>query len=100
MAYCPKCSKVLDEAAVVCPHCGYDFPAGNPNPRRGFAYSSLANVALFIGILAAGFGCLATVFISLEALWNGHWFTALVAGPIAFFLQLAMLVVFIRVQRL
>jgi hypothetical protein len=100
MAYCPKCAGVLDTAAVVCPHCDYDFPAGNPNPGRGFAYSPLANLALFVGMFATGFGCLAAVVVSIGALFDGHWFTALIAGPFAFFLQLAMLVVFVRVQRL
>ena len=100
MAFCPKCAGALDVAAVVCPHCGYDFPAGNPHPRRGIAYSPLANVALIVGIVAAGFGCLMSAIATVYALANAEWLTALIVGPLAFFLQLAMLVVFVRVQRL
>jgi hypothetical protein len=99
MAYCPKCDVPLDTNAVVCPNCGYDFPPGNP-VSRGIAYSPLANLALLIGIIAAGFGCLVTVIATVRALLNAEWGVALVVGPLAFFLQLAMLVVFVRVQRI
>jgi len=100
MAYCPKCAGVLDLGAVVCSHCGYDFPPGNPNLRRGIVYSMLANIALFVGIVAAGFACLLAVITTISGLFNAEWMTALVYGPLAFFLCLAMLVVFVRVQRM
>ena len=100
MAFCPKCQGVLDAAAVACPHCGYDFPPGNADPRRGIAYSPLANLALVVGIVAAWLGCAAVVIASVGALMSGQWVAALVVGPLAFFLQLAMLVVFVRVQRI
>jgi hypothetical protein len=100
MAYCPHCAGVLDSGAVVFPHCGYDFPPSNPNPRRGIAYSFLANVALFIGTVAAGFGCLAAVIAVVSGLMKGDLMTALIHGPLTFFICLAMLVVFVRVQRL
>jgi hypothetical protein len=41
-----------------------------------------------------------TVIALAGALMNGQRLTALVVGPLAFFLQLAMLVVFVRVQRI
>ena len=100
MAFCPKCKGVLDAAAIACPRCGYDFPPGNPDPRRGIAFSPIANLALIVGTVAAGLGCGAAVIASIAALINGQWVTALVLGPLAFFLQLAMLVVFVRVQRI
>ncbi len=100
MAFCPKCSGVMDTAAVACPHCGYAFPPADPNPRDGLAYSPLANLALIVGILAAGLGCVVAVIGTIIALVTGQWGTALVVGPLAFFLQLAMLVVFMRVQRI
>jgi len=100
MAYCPKCAGVLDSGAVVCPHCGYDFPPGSPDLRRGIADSLLADIALFVGMVAAGFACLVAVIGSVSGLINAEWMTALVYGPLAFFLCLAMLVVFVRVQRM
>src|SRR5713226_1542284 len=99
MAFCPKCKGVLDTAAVACPHCGYDFPPGDPDPRRGIAYSPLANLALVVGTVAAGLGCAAAVIASVSAVINGECVSALLLGPLAFFLQLAMLVVFVRVQQ-
>src|SRR5262249_33099807 len=100
MAYCPRCRGVLDVAAVVCPHCGYDFPPGDTALRRGLAYSRLANLALVVGIVAAGFGCAVAAVSSVIALLRGEWSLALIAGPLAFFLQLALLVVFVRIQRI
>jgi hypothetical protein len=103
MAYCPKCRGVLDAAATVCPHCGYDFPLGGPEPaapRRDFAHSTLANIALIVGMIAAGFGCAGAVLGFVVSLSNGEWVNAFFVAPLAFFLQLAMLVVFVRVQRI
>jgi hypothetical protein len=91
MAICPSCQEVLQAAPVACPHCGYDFTPGNLDPRRGIAYSPLADLALVVGIVAAGLGCIAALIASVVALMNGQWSTALVVGPLAFFLQLAML---------
>jgi hypothetical protein len=102
MAFCPNCRGVVDAAAVVCPHCGYDFPLGGPDPitpRRDLAHSTLANIALIVGIVAAGLGCIAAIVGGIVSLVNGELFTAIVVRPLAFFLQLAMLVVFVRVQR-
>jgi hypothetical protein len=89
----------MDAAATVCSHCGYEFPPHDPDPRRGIAYSRLADMALFVGSLVAGLGSIGAIFTTIFAIINGEW---LMAGqaPIAFFLCLAMLVVFIRVQRL
>jgi hypothetical protein len=100
MAFCPNCQGVMDAAAVACPHCGYDFPPASADPRRGIAYSPLANLALVVGIVAAGLGCAVAVLAAVAALLNGQWSNALVVAPLAFFLQLAMLVVFVRVQRI
>jgi hypothetical protein len=103
MAYCPKRRAEINAAATVCPHCGYDFPLDGPEPftpRRDFAHSTLANIALIVGMIAAGFGCAGTVLGLFVSISNGEWFNALVICPIAFFLQLAMLVVFVRVQRI
>jgi hypothetical protein len=103
MAYCPKCRGVLDAAATVCPYCGYDFPLGGPEPappRRDFAHSTLANIALIVGMVAAGFGCAFALIGVVVSLLRGDWAKALIEHPLAFFLCLSMLVVFVRVQKI
>lgn len=99
MAYCPKCSGTLDADSVVCPHCGYDFPSGSPDHRRGIVYSPLATLALATGTVVAGLGSATAVFVSVEALLNGKRSIGLFWGPLAFFLLLAQMVVFVRVQQ-
>ena len=84
---------------TVCPHCGYDFPNAAGPRKEGVAYLRLADVALIVSTIAAGFGCLAAVGAGVVALVEGDW-RGLVASPIAFFLQLGLLVVFIRIQDL
>ena len=98
MAYCPQCNGVLDARAVACPQCGYDFPPP-AEPSRGLAYSRLADVALFVGMVVAGLGAAASVVGSVVAMLNGEWLIGLVICPLTFFLKLALLVVFVRVQR-
>jgi hypothetical protein len=98
MAYCPRCKKEMGATEAICPHCGYDFPLEGKSRRRGLAYSSLAQIALLVGIVAAGLGSLVAAIATITALWHGDWFSGLVVGPLALFLQLAMLVVFVRVQ--
>jgi hypothetical protein len=102
MAYCPKCNGEMGQQDLVCPHCGYDFP---PEPERmpertGIAYSAWADVALHVGGVVTAIVCVFTAFGSVVALFSGEFAKGLIAGPIIFFLSLAMLVVFIRVQRL
>ncbi|MCX7396388.1 MAG: zinc ribbon domain-containing protein [Planctomycetales bacterium] len=74
MAYCPECKGEMSATEIVCPHCGYDFPASgyNRNTRGGFASSAIA---------------------------QGQFMNGLLVYPIACLLQLGMLVVFIRVQQ-
>ena len=98
MAFCPKCNGPMEMGEVACPHCGYDFNSGPRLRREGIAYTPLANFALLVGTLAAGLGCLVAVTGSIAGLFQGEWITSLVVCPLAFFLQMAMLVVFVRVQ--
>lgn len=102
MAYCPKCKGEMSATAVVCPHCGYDFPnvtPAGPQPKDGIAYTPLADLALIISTIAGVVGCCGAVFAMILLLFSGQFFTAIVVAPIAFFLQLGMVVVFLRVQR-
>ena len=99
MAVCPKCSAAMGAMDVACPACGYDFPE-DPVPRReGFAYSSFADVALIISMVAAGLGCAAALFFAVVSLLMGSFRDSFV-GFIAFFGQLGMLIVFMRVSDL
>lgn len=99
MAFCPKCSGVMEGTAILCPHCGYDFPM-EPESRRGIAYSPRANIALIVGIVAAGLGCAGSTIAAIVALVNEQLLTAFFIAPLAFFQQLALLVLFVRVQRI
>ncbi|MDB5340879.1 MAG: hypothetical protein JWN70_6498 [Planctomycetaceae bacterium] len=103
MSYCPECKGEMGAAEIVCPHCGYDFPAPptDANSRKdGIAYSFLADIALTISMIAAGVGCFVAFTVAIVSLLRGDLIAALVVAPIAFFLQLGMLVVFLRVQNI
>lgn len=102
MAYCLKCKGEMPTTAIECPHCGYDFSESPVTERvpTGFPYSRLSEVALVVASIVAGIGCVLSVLFGLVALWERHdWMTGLVWCPIAFLYQFAMLVVFIRIQR-
>ena len=104
MAYCPKCKAEMATTAIECPSCGYDF-SDQPMTARiptGFPYSRFAEVALVVASIVAGFGCVLSVYLSFVALYlerERDLMTGLVWCPIAFLYQFAMLVVFIRIQR-
>ncbi len=102
MKYCPKCKGDMFDRDAVCPHCGYDFP---PEPdsaaeRSGIAYSVWAEIALMVGAVAAGLFCLLCVVGSVLAIFQGEFIRGLFIAPLCFFLSLAMLVVFLRIQKL
>ncbi len=101
MAYCPECKGELAATATECPHCGYDFHRSEEaalEKRRGFAYSTLADVALLVSMIAAAIGSGLAVLGTVVSLLNAQWLYGLVLGPLAFFLQLGMLVVFLRMM--
>jgi uncharacterized membrane protein len=100
MAFCPKCKGVMDGMALVCPHCGFDFPSTDNERRNGIEFSRLADVALAVATLVAVVGCAAAIIGVPIAIVHGQWLAALIGCPIAFLYQLAMLVVFVRVGKL
>src|SRR5690242_14418445 len=69
-------------------------------PPGGFAYSGLAGAALAAGAVGAGLGCVLIVVWSVAALASGQVGYALLVGPLGFLMQLAMVVVFLRVKDL
>jgi len=101
MAFCPECKGSMGPTEVACPHCGYDFPdVQNPIPQRtGFAYSGLADAALLASTISAGLGCVGAIFWTVGSVANGN-LAGIIVGPLACFLQLGMLVVFLRVSDL
>lgn len=102
MAFCPECKGEMPGTAIACPHCGYDFPdtkSAAANARTGFAYSPLADLALVVSMVAAVLGAGAAAVATIVSLYYGAYFHGLIMGPIAFLLQLGMLVVFLRVQQ-
>jgi len=101
MAFCPDCKGLMGQTDTVCPHCGHDFPGDEGDVTgRGLAYSALATIALIIGQIVAGFGCLLSAIGAIVSLSRGDLVAGLIRGPITFFVLLALLVVFVRVQKL
>jgi uncharacterized membrane protein YvbJ len=101
MAFCPKCNGVMGTAEIECPHCGYDFESASMqvvSRRAGIAYSPMADIALHISMVSAVCGCVASVFVGIASLLHGEILAPLIYCPIAFFLQLGMFVVFVRVR--
>ena len=99
MAFCPKCFAAMEATEVVCPSCGYDFPEESIPKLEGFAYSTFADVALVVSMVAAGLGCIVAVYLAVMFLVFGAWSQSFTAA-IAFFLQLGMLIVYMRVSDL
>ena len=99
MAFCPNCNATMGQADVRCPECGYDFPDMSPKvPKTGLAYSRLADIALIVGGIAAGMGCFGAVCATIISAINQAYSITFFYAPVSFFLCLAMLVVFIRIQ--
>jgi hypothetical protein len=99
MAFCPKCKGTMSAMDIECPQCGYVTPGTDPIPKKsGIAYSSLADIALIGSTIAAAFSCLITIYYSVIMLLSGNLFHGFVLGPSAFFLELGMVVVFLRIQ--
>jgi hypothetical protein len=98
MAFCPKCHGGMEAMALACPHCGYDFAPDPGLHRRGLAYSPLADLALVVATIVAAVGSLAALIGMGVALWHREWLLGLVACPVAFLYQFALLVVFVRSQ--
>lgn len=100
MAFCPECKGLMGATEAVCPHCGFNFPTVTTSSQpTGFAYSPLADAGLTISMIAAGVGCIAAVLVAVVSLLRLDLVGA-VLSTLAFFLQLGMLVVFLRVSDL
>jgi hypothetical protein len=119
MATCPNCRGRMGQTDVICPNCGHDFRESSPpvsssaaSPassgriasrhasREGFAYSNVARLALIVGQVMSGLGCIVAVIGCVLSLVSGQWLAALVSGPISVLFLLGMMVVFARVQDL
>ncbi len=99
MAFCPKCNATIKHTDIKCDACGYDFPDDSSSARSGFAFSGLADFSLMIGGIAAGLGCLGAIIQGVGAAIAGLYWDAFFVAPITFFICFAMLVVFVRIQK-
>ena len=88
----------------LCPHCGYEYrddenaapPRDYIKEKDGFAYSTLAETALSVGMVCTAISSIAAILGAVILLFRGQWL-----GSLAFFLgfwyQLALFVIFLRV---
>ena len=104
MAFCPECNAQMEQTAIVCPECGYDFPQ-QPTEPTGFAFSYLADVALVLAsvlsLLASVVSLLVAVSLFLLILLAGEtrYSLALVLSVPLSVISFALYVVFVRVQK-
>jgi hypothetical protein len=98
MPFCPDCNGEMDERAVVCPHCGYDFPPEPESPQQ--RNKIWADLVLVMGALVAAFACVRLALYSFLAISEGEYLRGLVDGPMGILVSLALLITFIRVQKL
>ncbi len=98
-AYCPKCNGQMGSADPRCPHCGYDFPLREPKRPLFAGFSLFADVVLILGAVIAGLGFVAALVAACLALAGGQPGSALPMLMLAILL-LALVIVFMRVQRL
>ena len=100
MAKCPKCNADMDAMATVCPECGWDFPldeSQNVGVKRFlWAHSTLADVGLIVGMVAALISCIILLVIGVCSFFRGKLWLSLVECPLAFLLCFAMFVLFAR----
>ncbi len=83
MAFCPKCRGEMGTTAVVCPHCGYDFPDDPPSrfpDRRKTGLPSRFPVAVALvrlfRVLAVTVGLLFVLVVALSWQTAGQLGTA------------------------
>jgi hypothetical protein len=101
MAYCPECKGEMNATDSVCPHCGHDFPSSSDaKKRQGIEYSALADLALIVGGVVAAINCVIAIVIMLASIFERDYLKAFLYCPIGFLLSLAMLVVFLRIQKI
>jgi hypothetical protein len=86
----------MGRADVVCPHCRYDFPHRTPND---WLSSNLGRIALLIGIVGSGLGCLLALIGATLLVAHGRLADGLIAGPIIFSLFLAILIFLTRAEK-
>ena len=93
----------MGQTDVICPNCGHDFrqsSAAAPGRyrRTGLRYSPLATLALVVGQIMSGLGCIISVIVCVVALISEEWVTALISGPVSALYSFGMMVVFARAQ--
>jgi hypothetical protein len=90
--------------ATVCPHCQYDFADNDPEitdpiVKKGIAFSKASEYVLIGGQVIAGVGAIVAFFGAIGGAVRGAWPACFEAGVYCV-LSLALLVTFIRVQKI
>jgi hypothetical protein len=89
---------------VVCPHCHYDFADNDPEVtdpivKKGIAFSKASEYVLVGGQVIAGLGAIVAFFAAIGAAVRGAW-PACFEAVLYAVLTLALLVTFVRVQKI
>jgi ATP-dependent Clp protease adaptor protein ClpS len=95
-AFCPRCEGEMARTDVVCPHCGNDFPHRTSD---NWLSSHLGTVALLVGVVGSGLGCLLSLIGAVLLMAEGRLAEALIGMPIVFSLFLAILVFLTRAEK-
>ena len=99
MAVCPECKAEIDQMAVECPECGWDFPSPEPQSSHldGWAYSSFADAALEVGKIASLLTCVGCLIAAVASLFSLRLLAALISA-LGFVMSFANFVVFTRLN--
>jgi hypothetical protein len=90
-ALCPKCGSRLQLLDLACQKCGYEASPQRPAHVADFPW-------VFTALLAA-LGCFLTIVLAIVFLVQGELGVALFGCPVAFFIQVVLLVVSVRAIR-
>jgi membrane protein implicated in regulation of membrane protease activity len=84
----------------VCTYCNTPFLVRNERPsntpKKGFAYTPLADNLLVAGMIVSSIGTVAALILGIVLTLKGFYFAGIVQAPISFFMSLTMYVVFQR----
>jgi hypothetical protein len=101
----------LENRSTICPHCGRALTAtgtlvysqrtaARASANQDFAYSGFSDLVLTMAAVVALLSGLLTVGWSIVALVNGDLWNGLAMGPLGTILQIALVIVFLRVRHL
>lgn len=96
---CPNCGFEILENEEQCPECGNPITAEDIKQQKtDFAYSRFADIALVIGQVPCFMAALAFLFMIPASLIKANWLDGILYYPCAFFIAVALQVVFARAR--